>query len=74
MEKETNKIGNVTLFEYAEFFSFSTGGKWAILLIIVSHILINGCAVGVSLYLSFYSHISLGQTIAIQRHKVTEDS
>ena len=54
MEKETNKIGNVTLFEYAEFFSFSTGGKWAILLIIVSHILINFCAVGVSLYLSFF--------------------
>ena len=54
MEKDTNVVGKVTWREYAEFFSFATGGTWAMLLILVLHILINFCAVGVSLYLSFF--------------------
>ena len=54
MQNETNMIGKISLNEYAEFFSFAAGGKWALLLIIVLHIFINLCAIGVSLYLSYF--------------------
>ena len=54
MTKEKNMLGKITLYGYAEFFSFAAGGKWALLLILVLHIIINLCTIGVSIYLSYF--------------------
>ena len=43
----------ITWSDYTEFFSYSVGGSWGILLVFIMHAIINGCTMAVSLYLAF---------------------
>lgn len=50
---EENESGLVTWKDFMEFFSYSFGGAWGMILIFLLHAMINGCTMAVSLYLAF---------------------
>ena len=37
----------------AEYFSYSFGGLWGVVIVFLAHVFINGCSLAVSLYLAF---------------------
>jgi hypothetical protein len=53
IKEEDVASGEVSWSTYKELFSFAFGGIWGIVLVIVLHVMINACAVAVSLYLAF---------------------
>ena len=50
---EENQAGRVSYSDLAEYFSYSFGGMWGVVIVFLAHIFINGCSLAVSLYLAF---------------------
>ena len=50
---EENETGLLTWRDFLEFFNYSFGGTWGIVLVFIMHAIINGCTMAVSLYLAF---------------------
>ena len=53
IEDERIEVGSVSWETYKAFFRFAPGGFWGIALVILVHVIINGCSIAVSLYLAF---------------------
>lgn len=53
IQDEEDETGLIRMKDFLEFFSYSVGGSWGVILVFFMHALINGATMAVSLYLAF---------------------